>query len=371
MQNIPFTYANINIENLKHNLAIVKEIVTNRVKVMSVVKADAYGHGAVTVAKALSEAGTDCFGVATVDEALELREKAGIESDIYILSRFDRYSVPEIIEHGFIPVIYDLDGFKRLSEEAARKGIKVRAHLKFDTSMGRLGFFTHEAFSLLDKVAEQKSVVIEGFMSHLSSADEEDKSYSKNQLSKFDNIIAIAKERGQYPKVKHIANSAGVINLKYSYYDMVRPGIMLYGSAPARALEGRADLRPVMSIQSRIISVKEFTKGKSISYSRTFTTERNSRIAVLPIGYGDGYPRLLSNRGHVMINGKKASVVGNVTMDLMMVDVTDIKDAFTGSIATILGDGVSAWDLAEAAETISYEIFTGVSKRVERVVVEG
>jgi alanine racemase len=356
----------LDIDNLHANFATVKSLIKSGVKIMSVVKSGAYGHCAITMSKALTAAGADCFGVANVEEAMELRLNAGIKKDVYILSGADRHGFHEIIKHRFIPVTYNMENLKLLDKAAEKAGEKVKVHLKFDTSMGRLGFFSDEAGEVFTEAKKLDHIIIDGIMSHLSSADEVDNSYSLNQLRKFDEIIGIAKRHGIDPPLKHIANSAGIINLKGSHYDMVRPGIMLYGSPPSRAMENKAPLKPVMSIMSRIIQIKEFPPGKCISYSRTFTTARKSRIAVLPIGYGDGYPRLLSNKGYVMLHGKKAPVVGNVTMDLTMIDVTDIKEAALGDEAVVLGGGITAWDIADMADTISYEIFTGISKRVKR-----
>jgi alanine racemase len=365
----PLTCAKINLAALKENLATVRSLAGSGVRVMSVVKADAYGHGVKPVSKTLAEAGTDSFGVANVDEACELKDIVGDGKDIYILSGCDEHGIPEVVSRGFIPIVYDLGNLKLINDEAKKAGKRTRVHLKFDTSMGRLGFFPHEAKNVFTEAKGLDNIIIDGVMSHFASADEDDLTYSLDQLNNFKSILTAVEELGLDPEYKHIANSAGTINIKDSHLNMVRPGIMLFGSAPSQKMDENISLKPVMSLHSHIIQVKEFPAGKSISYSRTFTTGRKSVIAVIPIGYGDGYSRLLSNSGHVIVNGERAPVVGNVTMDLTMIDITDIKSARVGDEVTLLGAGINAWELAELTNTISYEIFTGIGKRVPRVSI--
>ena len=355
MEQKQLTYAKINIKNLIKNHDTAKKLVGNGVKIMSVVKANGYGHGAAVVSKALEKAGTDFFGVANLDEALHLKKDADIKKDTFIFSGGDKHTFEEIVKQRFIPVIFDMINLRRLDKIAAKMKKTARVHLKFDTSMGRLGFFPQDAENVLKEAKRLGNIKVEGIMSHLSSAD-------GAPFNKADRQI------GMNPPYKHIANSAGIINLKESHYNLVRPGIMLYGSTPSKMMEKKTDLKPVMSIFSTIIQIKEFPKGSSISYSRTFTTKKKSKIAVLPIGYGDGLNRLLSNKGHVIIRGKKAPIVGNITMDLTMIDVTGVPAAKVGDTAAILGLGISAWDIAQLTGTISYEIFTSISKRVKRLV---
>ncbi len=338
---------------------------------MSVVKADGYGHGAVNVAKALSEAGADLFGVANFAEALELHDQASLTNGIVILSGGDPNKIPEIVHHRFVPVIYDPATLRRFNEEGKRAGIVVKVHIKFDTSMGRLGFFPDDAAMIFKELRRLENIQVDGIMSHFSFADD-DPGYSRKQLDTFNTILQTAKELDIDPPFKHIANSAGIINLPESHYNLVRPGIMLFGCAPSMKMRNKAPLKPVMSIHSRIIQIKEFPAGAKISYSGAFTTKRISAIAVIPIGYADGYSRLLSNKGHVLLRGKRAPVTGNVTMDMTMVDVTDMPGAKVGDYVTVLGEAkdggsISAWDIARLSDTISYEILTSFSKRVARI----
>ena len=370
MKKLPLTYARIDLDRLKKNYAAVRNIVGDNVKIMSVVKADGYGHGADVVSKALLDAGTECLAAANVDEAINLRECVGPDIDIYILSDGDTERFREIAKHRFIPAAYDLDKIRALNDEAKRAGTTLSIHLKFDTSMGRLGFSPDETERVVAELNNLENILIDGMMSHMSSADEADSSYSDGQIKTFNDIIIHAQTLCVDPAHKHIANSAAVINLPNSHYNMVRPGIMLYGYAPSRAMSDKLELKPVMSLHSRIIQIKEHPAGKSISYSRTFTTSKKSTIAVLPIGYADGLPRLLSNKGHVLVNGKKAPIVGNITMDLTMIDITGIDSVNVGDEVTIIGeDGgnrIDAWDIASLTGTICYEILTGISQRVKR-----
>lgn len=370
MEHKPLTWAKIELANLVENFNTVRKIVGDNTKIMAIVKADGYGHGAVKVTKALFDAGADCFGVANLKEALEIRINARISKDIFILSGGDRHAFFEIVKYRLTPIMFNLESLKELNGEAARAGKKVKVHLKFDTSMGRLGFFADNVESVINEVLQLENIEIDGIMSHFSSADEDDLTYSMDQLTRFNNLLNAAKKLGVDPAYKHISNSAGIINIKEARFNLVRPGIMLYGSPPSKVMSGKVDLKPVMSIYSSIIQIKDFPKGAFISYSRTFQTSRKSKIAVVQMGYADGYPRALSNKAHMLIHGQKAPVVGNVTMDLTMIDVTDIPGANVGDTVTVLGrDGelcISAWDLAENAQTISYEIMTGISKRVVR-----
>ncbi len=370
MKRKALTYAKVDLNNLRDNFNSIKALLNPGTQIMSVVKADGYGHSAHYIAKALDHVGSDAFGVANLNEALELRIKSAVSKDIYILSGADSQSFPEVIKHRMIPVIYDLTTLKQLNKEARKAKTRARVHLKFDTCMGRLGFHPESAKDILTEAVKLENIDIDGIMSHFSSADEEDQNYTRDQLSRFCEVLRIADELGLNPRYRHIANSAGIINAPKSHFNLVRPGIALYGGAPSKEMSGKLDLKPVMSLHSRILDIRTLPAGKSISYSRSFTTKRRSRIAVLPIGYADGYSRQFSNRARVMIHGKAAPVVGNVTMDMTMVDVTDIAEAKVGDYVTLLGESITAWELAEMSGTINYEIFTGISKRVERQVCD-
>lgn len=364
------TFCSINLEALRWNFRQVRKKVGPQVKILSVVKADAYGHGATKVAKILAASGSDGFGVATLEEGIELRE-GGIRSPVLILAGFYPAQLEQLLINKLTPVVCEMDGLCRLEVLARRRGVSLKFHLKIDTGMGRIGFPASGVDSWLPEVSELKALKLEGVFSHFSHAENVGGSYSQNQLALFRRVIQRLRGAGYDPPLIHLANSAAVITLPSAHFTMVRPGLMLYGIHPCPEMAEKVSLKPVLSWRSRILQLKRLPKGSSISYGQTFVTQRESLIATLPVGYADGFHRLLSNRGAVLVREERAPIVGRVCMDLTMIDVTDIRGVQQGDEVVLLGkqgaDQISADEMARWAETISYEIFTSISARVPRI----
>ncbi len=380
------TIAKINLKNLLKNCKQLQK----RGKLMPIVKADAYGHGAVAVSHALEKAGIGNLGVALVEEGIELRQ-SGIKSDIIVLfgpgeGEVDETGVPitlkstvkELIKHRLTPTIFDAKIAKSLDKILTSLRKNLHVHIKIDTGMGRLGIRSSDYEDFLNQIEKYKSIKITGICSHLADAEGADPTYTLKQKKEFEE--AIKKTREKYPYLKsHIANSMASVSFDNFQYDLIRPGIMLYGVMPSyevytdwRKLKNpRIEIKPALELKTKIVFIKEVPKGTSISYGRTFTTKRPSRIATIPIGYADGYPRLLSNKGQVLIKGKRAPVVGRVCMDLTMIDITGVKGAKVGDEVTLIGtqgqSRLPVEELSHQAQTIPYEILTGITKRVPRV----
>jgi len=359
------TWVEIDLNSIKTNIDTVKTIVGKDVSVLAIVKADAYGHGAVSVSKTLIKCGIKYLGVATLEEGMELRE-SGINHPIIILGSIQKDELDEVIRHGIVPTIYDLEILKELSNAAKKINKNYGYHLKIDTGMSRLGIKTSDISNFLEKHAKYNNLRMEGLFSHLSMADEITNNYTDIQIELFFDSLKKFKKLNINPDYYHLANSAAIQNYTNSHCNLVRPGIMIYG---AGAFNGNS-LSPVMKLKSKIIQLKSHEKGTSISYGGTYITERKSLIATIPIGYADGYLRVLSNNSFVSVNGKRAPVVGRVCMDFIMVDVTEINNVNVGDVVTLFGDGaVSLQDVAGWANTIPYEIMTLVGKRVHRIFV--
>jgi alanine racemase len=356
------TWAEIDLDSLVHNFNVVRGLLWEGVGVLSVVKADAYGHGAVEAGRALEEAGTDMLGVATVEEAVELRDY-GIELPILLLGGMSPDEAAVAVEHSLTPCVFSLDAARALDAESAKAGRKSPYHLKIDTGMTRLGVRPEEAGPFLTALAGYKNIVMEGALTHLASAFSESPDRTRAQLEEFAGFVALIRNRGFTPRYIHSANSPAIQRFPETHMDLVRPGIMLYGSDGA----GGLPLRPVMKLKSTVIQVRSVPEGTPVSYGGTFVTKRPSVIATLPIGYADGYMRSLSNRAKVSVRGALAPVVGAVCMDLITVDVTDVPGVSAGDEVVLFGDSlVSVDDVARWADTISYEILSITGKRVPR-----
>ncbi|MEK6776279.1 MAG: alanine racemase [bacterium] len=368
------TIAEINLQALQHNLHQVMRLTGAERKILAVVKADAYGHGAVEISRALEREGVRFLGVATVEEGIELRQ-AGIDASITVLGG----AFPE--QHGLLldwklsPVLYHLPWAEELSRTVQARGEKIAVHIKVDTGMGRLGLNPEEAQAAIPKIASLPGLSVEGVISHFADADLEDKAFTEGQLGKFLVLREHLSGIGLRIPFWHISNSAAVMDFQPALFNMVRPGIMLYGYMPSDSFPGKVELQPVLSWKTRIIHLKEVPAGTPLSYGRTFVTRRKSRIATLAVGYADGYSRSLSNRAEVLVNGRRAPVVGRVTMDMVLTDVTDIPKANLGDQATLIGedgeDRITAWDLARWGNTIAYEVLCGIGRRVPRIYLRG
>ncbi|MDY7034298.1 MAG: alanine racemase [Thermodesulfobacteriota bacterium] len=367
------TVVEIDLNALAFNYKQIREKVDEDIKILAVVKADGYGHGADIVAKELENLGVNLLGVALCEEGIALR-KAGIQIPIVLLGSIFQGQVKQTIQYDLTPVIFDTETAQKLASEAERMDKAVKVHIKIDTGMGRIGVLPTGVEQFFSELKKMRNIEIEGVLSHLSSADgetQEDRDFTALQLQRFEECIEEIETIGFSCPLKHIANSAATLGLQPSPCNLVRPGLMLYGAYPSPKFTGKICLKPVMSLKTEIIQIKKVPPGVSISYGRSFVTKRESSIATLPIGYADGYSRLLSNKGEVLIGGKKVPIVGVVCMDMVMVDVTEAPLVCVGDEAVLMGrqgyNEISVHDIAKKTGTISYEIFCAMSKRVPRI----
>ena len=360
----------VDLDALRWNFRQIRSKVGAQIKILSMVKANGYGHGAAAVAKTLAAEGSDAFGVATLEEGIELRQ-AGIHAPILVLAGAYPDQIDPFFGNGLTPVIHVLESLNELDTAAHSRNKTLNVHLKVDTGMGRIGLLAAEVDSWLPKIKNLKALKIEGVFSHFSHAESVEGTYTQQQLRLFQNLLERLRAEGIAPPFVHLANSAATITLPAAYFDMVRPGLILYGVYPSPAMATQICLKPVLSWKTRILQLKKVPAGSSISYGQTFITQRESLIATLPLGYADGYSRLLSNRGEVLVNGTRAPVAGRVCMDLTMIDVTGIEKVQPGDEVVLLGRQgdaeISADEMAAWANTISYEILTSISNRVPRI----
>ncbi len=371
MRNRP-TRAIIDLGALGHNYQSLCSRLAPGTGIIAVVKADAYGHGALRVASKLERLGCPFFGVALASEGAELR-RSGITSPILVLGGVFREDGDLIFTEDLTPVIHNAESAGLVQEWAEARGVKKAVHLMIDTGMARMGIRPDQAPKFLAALREMKNINLEGMLSHFAEAEIKDSTFSKVQLRAFKDSAALAARLGFTIKYTHMANSAATVRLSESHFNMVRPGIMLYGSYPAPDLGKAIDLKPVMELKTEVLQIKHLPAGSPVSYDRTFITEGDSIMATLPVGYGDGLPRSLSNRGHVLIRGQRAPIRGLVCMDLTVCDVTGIKGVRPGDEAVIIGrqgtEEVRAEDIAAMTGTISYEVFCKISKRVPRIFI--
>jgi alanine racemase len=358
------TRAEVHLDAIAHNLRVVRQAANGR-KVLAVVKADAYGHGVVPVALRLQAEGVDGFGVALAEEGIELRE-AGVDRAILVLNGISGGAHRDIIAAGLTPVLYEIPEARAF--EAVAGGRPIDVHLKVDTGMGRLGVPLDELPDFLKALRGFPSIRVVGLMTHLSTADC-DPAYVAEQMQGFKHAEGLVRRFGHEPSVLHAANSAALFRHPETHFDWVRPGISLYGYPGADSIDEA--LRPAMRWRTEVLRIRTLQPGESAGYGRSFRAARTTRLATIPLGYGDGLLRSASNRGHVLIGGVRCPIVGNIAMDLTTVDVSGVDGVALGDEALLLGeqDGavLDARDLAAAAGTIPYEVLTNVSRRVPRV----
>lgn len=360
------TWLEIDLACVRGNYHVIRGLVPEKTHVLWVVKDDAYGHGAVRVARVLQEEGADWFALATLEEALELR-RAGIAGRMLVFGYVPAPGVPEAIAQGITLSVANSEVARELSEAVAGKQLKV--HLKVDTGMGRGGVLAEGAMDVLHRIHDMRGLDVEGIYSHFSCADS-DESYSSMQLRKFEKILHQSTVDGIRPEVAHFCNSAGILTMKAAMLDGVRPGLLIYGCSPIEGVP-IAGLRPAMSMKTRVIAFKQVPAGYGISYGRSYLTYKPTIVGILPVGYTDGYSRMLSNKASVLIRGKRAPVIGRVTMDQTMVDLSDIQGVAVGDEVILMGEAgtqrITAGDLGSLAQTISYEVLCTVGKLVRRV----
>ncbi len=375
------TVAEIDLASFRHNVNVVRSLVEPGVKIMAVVKADAYGHGAVPCAQAALEAGAECLGVAVLEEGIELRE-ADIGAPILVLGSIFPNEIQDLLHYHLSPALFHYPLAHLLARQAEKRGKTVGVHVKIDTGMGRLGIPPEEFVCLMQQLSALKNLRVEGVFTHLSSADEPDPDYTLTQLTRFSEALKLWTDQGEPLPPTHCANTAGILKFPQSHREIVRPGIILYGALPSPDLapilaasektSGANRFRPVMQWKTRILSVQRVPKGRALSYGRTFVTERDSLIATLPVGYADGLSRSLSGKMEVLVHGQRAPQVGTICMDLTLIDVTDVRGDVRAEDEVVLfgtqgEDTITADEMAEWEGTISYEVLCNVGKRVPRV----
>lgn len=364
------TVAEINLSNLIHNLGEVRRLIPRGCRILAVVKANAYGHGMVEVSRALEEAGVDMFGVAQVEEGIRLRE-SGIQAGILVMGGLTGDYAQDIVRWCLTPVVYTETFAGALSKAARSAGSLLPVHIKVDTGMRRIGIAPEKGLEFVEQIKKLEGLRIEGIMTHFAEADLGNREFVREQIEGF-NVLCRNLERGGIAiPLRHTANSAAVIDMEESHMEMVRPGIMLYGYLPSPIFSSRVDLRPVMTLKTRIVHLKSVPPKTGISYGRTFITGRETLVATLPVGYADGFSRALSNVGQVIMRGKRAPVIGRVCMDMTMVDVTDVPGVQPGDEAILIGgegdNRITAEDIAAWTGTIPYEVLCGIGERVQRI----
>ncbi len=363
------TWAEIDLTAITRNLKNISRKVRRHTKILAIVKANGYGHGAVEIARTCEK--YRCYlGVALIEEAMELR-KAGIKAPILILgSIFPFTNFKYVLENNLIPTIASLAGARALSRLAAKHKQKIKFHLKIDTGMGRIGIRPPTAVATIKKIKALPFMEMEGLYTHLSSA-ESDEAYSREQIRIFLAIIKEMERERIKIKYKHVSGSAAILKYREYPFNMARPGLMVYGIAPFKGAGKKITLRPALSLKTRIVYLKRMPRGNSISYGRTYITKRNSFIGTLPVGYADGYKWNLSNKAMVLVQGKRVPVIGRVCMDMCMIDLTGLKGIDVGEEVTLIGqqgqEDISVNEVAQWAKTISYEIVCGISQRVPRI----
>ena len=365
-------YAAIDLDAICQNISEIKKIVGPDTKIMPVIKADGYGHGAVPVAKALNKIGVDGFAVAIIEEGIALR-KQGITKPILILGYTSEYQYASLIQHEIEQTVFSYEMAEAISKFAVTMKKEARIHIKVDTGMNRIGFKpTEESVGQVQRIQKLPNIKIQGIFTHFACADEEDKTSARYQKELFDQFVSKIEEKGIEIPVKHVSNSAAIMDLRECRMDMVRSGIITYGLYPSEEVDKSAiDLKPALSLISHVIHVKEVGPGEGVSYGSTFVTDRKTRIATIPVGYADGYPRALSSRGRVIIRGQYAPIIGRICMDQFMVDVTDIEGVSVMDRVTLVGTegdkNISVEEAADLAGSFNYEFVCGIGKRVPRV----
>lgn len=359
------TWAEIDIDNMLFNLKSIKKRIGQKIGILAAVKANAYGHDSIEIGRILSPL-IDIFGVASIDEAIELRIHR-FHNPILILSPTIFGDIDKVVDYNLMPNINSFEYAKKLDRAAFKSGRIIGAHIEIDTGMNRTGIDYKTAEEDILKIISLKNIKVEGVFSHFAEAEKSDRSFSIAQKERYDIIIKLLEKKGIQFKYRHFANSSAIMNLKECQYNLVRPGIMLYGHYTDMRLKPLIDLKPVMRLKTRICQIKELEKGDSVSYGRTFTAKKKMRIATTLIGYADGYPRLLSNKAAMFVNGRRAEIVGNVCMDLTMIDVSKIENVSCGDEVEVFGEHISIDELAKISGYINYEIMTGIGPRVPRI----
>jgi alanine racemase len=382
----PITWAEIDLGAYAHNIKELKRITRPPARLMAVVKANGYGHGAVEVAREALQNGAQYLGVARINEAIPLRE-AGLSAPILIFGYSPPALAPVLIDYELAQAVYCLSTARALSEQASRKGKKIIVHLKVDSGMGRLGFLLEALNTFpndtalnnpvqeIEAITRLPGLTVEGIFTHFATADSADKSYADLQLDRFKEFLDRLRKEGLDPPLRHAANSGALIDLPDSHLDMVRPGIATYGLYPSDEInKSMVDLKPVMTLKSKIIHLKKVPPGFNISYGITYQTKNHTTIATIPVGYADGFTRLLSSRGHMLVHGQRVPIVGRVCMDLTMLDVGGISGVALEDEVVVFGkqgdEAITADEIAASIGTINYEVVSTITGRVPRIYIK-
>ena len=364
-------HADVNLDAIYKNIQETRKLLKADTKLMVIIKADGYGHGAIPIAKVLDPI-VDAFGIAIIEEGIELREN-GITKPLLILGVTPVPLYSKLVEYDIMPAVFSFESARLLAKEAKKQNKTAKIHIAVDTGMSRIGFpVTKESIEIIQKIAKLDGIAIDGCFSHFATADETDKTFTLQQINGFQSFVDELEERGVSIPVRHLSNSAGIMEVPDAHYDMVRSGISTYGLYPSEEVnKNRLPLCPAMEIKSYVTYVKSLDSGIGISYGQTFVTDRETRVATVPVGYADGYPRALSNQGYVLIRGKKAAILGRICMDQFMVDVTDIPGVIEGDIVTLVGrdkdECITVEELAAMSHSFNYEFVCDIGKRVPRV----
>ncbi|MGO8700885.1 MAG: alanine racemase [Limisphaerales bacterium] len=363
----------IDLGRLRRNLHIIRADLPRPVELLAVIKDDAYGHGAVDVARVAAEAGAWGYGLSTLEEALTLRD-AGVAAPLLLLGERQEAELSWCVAHDLTVCVNHARTIEQLAELAAKLDKRILVHVKVHTGMSRYGARWDEVLPLLEKINAEKSLRLEGMMTHFAQSDETDKTFALLQLSRFHQVVAALAERGLEVRLKHVCNSGGFLDLPQAHFDMVRVGILLYGVFPSTVCRRLPGIEPVMSIKARIAAIQHLQPGETVGYGMRYTAPAPRRIAVLPIGYGDGFPRV-RNQGCALLHGRRAPLVGGIAMDALMVDITDVPQAQMWDEAVLMGrqgsEEITVHDLAKLKNSVSYDVLTGWRLRLHRKTING
>jgi alanine racemase len=366
-------WVEIDLGRLRNNLRLIRRDLPSHVQLLAVVKDEAYGHGSLDVAKVALEEGATFLGLSTLEEALTLRE-GGIRAPLLLLGERQEAELPWCVAHDLTVCVNEPSTVTKLARVAASAEKRVPVHVKINTGMSRYGVRWDEAPALIEQILNEKSLELEGVMSHFSQSDETDKTFANLQISRYDEVMRPLAERGIRVKLQHLCNSGGFLDLPHAHRDMVRVGILMYGIFPSSVCRRIDGIEPVMSIKAKIAAIQKLKPGEVVGYGMRYKAETNRRVAVLPIGYGDGFPRV-RNIGCALIHGKRAPLVGGIAMDALMVDVTDIPEAQMWDEAVIMGrqgsDEITVHDIAKLKNSVSYDVLTSWRLRLRRKCVNG
>ena len=364
------TWVEIDLNALRYNLLAIRKWVGPQIKILGIVKADAYGHGDYEVSRVLLNNGVEMLSIAILEEGIQLRDK-GIKAPLLILGGIFEEQIDTVIQYGLTPTVYDLKLADVLSKRANYFNKIMKVHVYVDTGMGSIGVKYDKAVEFVKFVKNMKNLLIEGIYTHCSSSDEKDSAFTNLQIKRFRDVLDALDTIKVCIPLRHMANSGAILDYPEAYFNMVRPGLSLYGLYPSEDVSRDIGIKPVMSFKTRLVHIKNMDSGDVVGYGRTYRITKPTRVATLPLGYDDGYNRLFSNQGEVIIRGKKASIVGRICMDQCFVDVTNIKDVSVGDEVVLYGsqaqESIPIESIAKQLNTIPYEVTCSISKRVPRI----